>query len=236
MNPCSSKSIISPKKSTKRKRLSTPPKVKELIKGLGLDSSKSFCNHSNRHSHSTSHSQSNSHNYSNSLNHSNSHNHSKCPSESYMESLRLTPEVTKKTRKFKNYKFVKTFESINDIDAYVRTVSKNGYKIDKNNGNVNCSICKLNFLDGDEKHKMEQQYWKCLCGVPSCDLAWKVNKCCNEETWYFAQSGELHPHDWVVVRTPGQKPKKRFGIAKNVQAIFKEFLKKDETMSATDLR
>ena len=38
--------------------------------------------------------------------------------------------------------------------------------------------------------------------------AWKVNKCCNEETWYFAQSGEL------------QKPKNRFGIAKNVMVIY----------------
>ena len=70
---------------------------------------------------------------------------------------------------------------------------------------------------------------QCLCGVSSCDLAWKVNKCCNEETWYFAQ-------DWVVVRTPCKKPKKWFEIAKNVQAIFKDLKKKDVTMSATDLR
>jgi len=66
--------------------------------------------------------------------------------------------------------------------------------------------------------------------------AWKVNKCCNEETWYFAQSGELHPKGWVLVRAPGQRPKKRFGIAKNVMVIYTDFLKKDETMSATDLR
>ena len=105
MNPCTSKSIASSQKRAKRKRTSTPPKVKEMIESLGLNSSSSFGNN-----HSTSH------------NHSNSHNHSKCPSDSYIESLRLTPEVVpKKTRKFKNYKFVKTSESINYIDAYVRT-------------------------------------------------------------------------------------------------------------------
>ncbi len=77
-----------------------------------------------------------------------------------------------------------------------------------------------------DKHKMEQQYWVCLCGVPSCELAWKVNKCCNIETWYLAQNGELHPVDWVYVRQPGQKPKKRYGIAINVQNIYKKWLKK----------
>jgi hypothetical protein len=235
MNP--SKPISTPKKGDlKRKRNSTPPKVKEIINGLGLDSSRSFSNSkSNNNSNSNASNHSNINNESNTNNHSNCNNHSKCPSESYMDSLHLSPEA-KNTKKRKNYKFVKTFESINDIDAYVRTVSKNGYKIDKNNGLVNCSICELNFDDGDDKHKMEQQYWKCLCGVPSCDLAWKVNKCSNEATWYFAQSGELHPQDWVVVRAPGQKPKKRFGIAKNVMVLYTEFLKKCETMSATDMR
>ena len=35
------------------------------------------------------------------------------------------------------------------------------------------------------------------------------------------QNGELHPVDWVYVRQPGQKPKKRYGIAINVQNIYK---------------
>ncbi len=88
----------------KRKRQSTPSKVKEIINGLGLDSSKSFSN----------------------SNHSKSNNNSK-----------------------------------NDNNS----VSKNGYKIDKNNGPINCTICKINFSDDDDKHKMENQYWKCLCGA-----------------------------------------------------------------------
>ena len=96
MNPCTSKSKISPKKrGLKRKRHSTPPKIKEMIQGLGLDSSRSFCS-SNNHTHSNSHSHSNSHTHSNTHTHSNSHTHSnnlKSPSESYMESLRLTPEA-----------------------------------------------------------------------------------------------------------------------------------------------
>ena len=109
--------------------------------------------------------------------------------------------------------------------------TKSGYKIDKNNGPVKCSIC-----CNSDNHKMEQQYWVCLCGVPSCDLAWKVNKCSNSETWYLAQNGQLHPDDWVYVRHPGQKKKKRYGVAINVQNIYTKWLKKDETLSACDLR
>ena len=98
--------------------------------------------------------------------------------------------------------------------------TKSGYKVDKNNGLVNCSICDHNY----DKHEMQQQYWVCLCGVASCELAWKINKCCQNQQWYFAQSGELHPKEWVCVRAPGQKPKKRYGIAKNVQEIYLTFL------------
>ena len=233
MNP--SKPAFSPKKTDlKRKRQSPPSKVKEIINGLELDSSRSFSN--SNHSKSNNNSNANNSNTNNHSNHSNCNNHSKCSNESYIESLRLTPEAPKEKKKRKEYKFVKTFESIIDIDAYIRTVSKNGYKIDKNNGPINCTICKINFSDGDDKHKMENQYWKCLCGVPSCDLAWRVNKCSNEDVWYFAQSGEIHPQDWVVVRAPGQKPKMRFGIAKNVEVLYTDFLKKCETMSATDMR
>ena len=82
---------------------------------------------------------------------------------------------------------------------------------------------------------MEQQYWVCVCGVASCELAWKVNKCCFNQLWYFAQNGELHPKEWVSVRAPGQKPIKRYGIAKNVQEIYAAWLIKDETRTACDM-
>ena len=98
-------------------------------------------------------------------------------SKSYLDSLRLSPEQPVKRKARKNYQFVKAFDSLSELDAYVRMSTKIGYKIDKNNGPVKCSIC-----CNSDNHKMEQQYWVCLCGVPSCDLAWKVNKCSNSET------------------------------------------------------
>ena len=46
-----------------------------------------------------------------------------------------------------------------------------------NNGHVNCTTCKLNFMDENDKRKS-------IGNVYEVFQAWKVNKCCNEETWY----------------------------------------------------
>ena len=94
-----------------------------------------------------------------------------------LDSLRLSPEQPVKRKARKNYQFVKAFDSLSELDAYVTMSTKSGYKIEKNNRPVKCSLC-----CNSDNHKMEQQYWVCLCGVPSCDLAWKVNKCSNSET------------------------------------------------------
>ena len=59
-------------------------------------------------------------------------------SKSYLYSLRLSPEQPVKRKARKNYQFVKKFESLSDLDAYVRMSTKSGYKTDKNNGPVNC--------------------------------------------------------------------------------------------------
>ena len=52
----------------------------------------------------------------------------------------------------------------------------------------------------------------------------------------MAQNGEIHPTDWVYVKAPGEKPKKRYGIALNVKEIYTSWLIKDETLTALDLR
>jgi hypothetical protein len=228
--------ISKPKKKTKRNLKSkTPPEVSKLLNTIGLDSSSSFI--SSRSSSSSKNKSS----FSSESSNSNSGNQAKgsspnvtCISSSYNESLQMSPiEKTKSDKRIrKNYKFIRTFESLTEMDTYVRSATKNSYKINKNNGPVKCSICPYN----SDKHLMEQQYWICLCGVKCCELAWKVNKCCNNKTWYFAQSGELHPNNWVYVRAPGEKPKKRYGIALNVQEIYTSWLKKDETLTALDLR
>jgi hypothetical protein len=96
MNP--SKPAFSPKKTDlKRKRQSPPSKVKEIINGLGLDSSRSFSN--SNHSKSNNNSNANNSNTNNHSNHSNCNNHSKCSNESYIESLRLTPEAPKEKKR-----------------------------------------------------------------------------------------------------------------------------------------
>ena len=82
---------------------------------------------------------------------------------------------------------------------------------------------------------MQQQYWVCLCGVdclesPWKELAWKVNKCCQNQQWYFAQSGELHPKEWGMYQSSRPKAEKKYDIAKNVQKIYLAWLKKDETI------
>ena len=227
------------KRVTKRKKsvspiknlpnVTAPPQVVQLLKGLGLDSSSSL----------TSSSPSSPRNHSSPIKYpTTSHDvtsHTECSennlSQSYMDSLRLeaSPKVK---RKRKVYTFIRTFDALVDIDIYVRTASKNGYKISHNNGLVKCSLCAHNH----DKHDMQQQYWFCLCGDPACDLAWKINKCEKGSEWYFAQSGEFHPKEYVFVRAPGHLPKKRYGIALNVQEIYASWLKKNETLTACDLR
>ena len=145
---------------------------------------------------------------------------------------KLSKESKKNGKKRKNYKFVKTFNELSEVDAYVRTVSINGYKVSHNNGLVKCSICPHNF----DKHERDQRYWKCACGDKSCELGWKVNKCENNNTWYFAQTGELHEKDYVKVRAPNQLPKKRYGIAINVKIIYTKWLDKNDSLTALDLR
>ena len=175
MNPCS------PSKGNKKRRnkSKTPPSVKKVIDDLfGADSS-IFVNTLNRSksfngslklsqsksSHDQSHSWAKQCDASCSrLNHtpnaSNIELNKTQLSSSYIVSLNETPkQKTKKARQ--NYKFVRTFNSLNDVDAYVRTITKSGYKIGHNNGPVKCTICDHN----GNKHQMEQQYWSCFCGV-----------------------------------------------------------------------
>ena len=41
--------------------------------------------------------------------------------------------------------------------------------------------------------------------------------------------------EYVFVRAPGQLPKKRYGISFNIKEIFTKWLKKNESLTATDL-
>jgi hypothetical protein len=62
----------------------------------------------------------------------------------------------------KVYKFCETFDTKEDLDKYLRSKVKLGYKVNKNNGQVGCTACKNQI---GSRHKMEQNYLICNCGV-----------------------------------------------------------------------
>jgi hypothetical protein len=117
----------------------------------------------------------------------------------------------------------------------MRETFKIGFKINKNNGPVGCTACK----EYKSKHKMEQQYLTCKCGVASCALSWKINSCIYSDNWNLFQHGDLHNIEYDTAcstRVLGQKPTKRYGIALCVQKIFYSWLKRNKRMTAFDLR
>ena len=131
------------------------------------------------------------------------------------------------------YTFKNCFNSRQECDTHIRTISKYGYTIRHNNGLVNCGVCQHNY----DKHKMVQMYWMCNCGEKSCSLGWKINSCEKSGEWLLSQTGDLHDDDYVVTtRVKGQKPKKRYGIALHVREIYEEWLGRNDIMTAHDLR
>ena len=80
-------------------------------------------------------------------------------------------------------------------------------------------------------------YWQCSC-KKGCPLAWVVNWCKNDSKWYLAQAGETHEPKYgsLMTKTPGQKPKERYGIALNIKLLYDEWLRRKESTTACDLR
>ena len=119
--------ISKPKKTTKRNLKSkTPPEVSKLLNTIGLDSSSSFSSRSSSSSKNKS-------GFSSESSNSNSGNQAKgssqnvtCISSSYNESLQMSPiDKTKSDKRIrKNYKFIRTFESLTEMDTYVRSSTK----------------------------------------------------------------------------------------------------------------
>jgi hypothetical protein len=142
----------------------------------------------------------------------------------------------KKVRTRRKYSFRKKFESKAAIDKYIRTQTHYGYRINKNNGEVNCTACSKNF----DKHLMKQEWLTCKCGADSCILAWKIN-CCplSGDKWNLYQSGDFHTvdHDFACsVRVIGKKPRARYGVALAVREFYNKWLAKNNRMTAFDLR
>ncbi len=144
----------------------------------------------------------------------------------------LSPQIKKKVRKMYNLN-IQNFESIEDLDDYMRTVSLKFKKT--HNNDVNCSACKLNH----DNHKMSQIYFICQCKESECSLGWRAVHCCKVDSmWCLYQSGVLHdiPKDYKKkMRADGKKIPHAQGITLSIQKIFKSWLKKDDMMTANKL-
>lgn len=137
----------------------------------------------------------------------------------------------------KTYAFIKNFESLIELDTFLRTENSSNI-ITTHNTNVNCTQCN-NYKDC-AKHKMVQMYRKCNCNKHECTLTYKINKCEYSKIWNLSFFGS-HPtpcpmkDSSVDVRSPGKKAHKRYGVALIVQSIYESWLAKDNNMTAQQL-
>ena len=113
MQPCTSSSLKTPYKRKKTK--GTPSPIKKYISKLGLDSSSSFVSSKTSSPKLLS---------PNVTKISNEDEEDQNLSKSYMDSLKLSPEQPVKRKARKNYQFVKTFDSLAELDSYIRISTK----------------------------------------------------------------------------------------------------------------
>ena len=151
-------------------------------------------------------------------------------------SLRETAFIGKiDARGRKTYTWIKQFESLIDLDTYLRTENASNI-ITTHNTNVNCTQC----VSHNVKHKMVQMYRKCKCNKPDCTLTYKINKCEFNKIWNLSVYGAHLVKDTVKdtsvnVRSPGKKSHKRYGVALVVQSIYESWLNKDNNLTAQQL-
>jgi hypothetical protein len=85
---------------------------------------------------------------------------------------------------------------------------------------------------------MEQIYFVCQCGI-DCGLGWRAVSCCKEDSmWCLYQAGQLHELDPSIrknLRAIGKKVPAPNGIALRVRNIYKDWLERDDMMSANRL-
>ena len=141
-----------------------------------------------------------------------------------------------KTNK-RNFKLLKTFDNLKEMDDYIRTYNEFSLKT-THNSNVNCTHCGK--CSSFNKHKMSQIYMKCTCGMKTCSLAYKINHCEKNDFFILSECGaHIEPDEFeessINVRTSKQRPKKRFGIAIRIQQILQKWLKKDCSRTAKKL-
>ena len=129
--------------------------------------------------------------------------------------------VPKPKRTRASYELVTSFETLADVDAFIRLNTSFNLKITHNEP-VPCSFCKSKVND----HLMEQIYKKCKCG--SCDLKYAIRSCQSNRTlWLLYQSGS-HQCDNI-------EPCVNYDIPLVIKELFKQFLHEDNSLTAKKL-
>ena len=164
-----------------------------------------------------------------------------CLSSTKYSSPRDSP-VKKTSRVRKTYYEVKIFNSIIDLDCFVR--ENNEYSVVTTHSNSpNCTQCTANC----DNHKMSVIYRKCKCLNKRCALTYKITRCQSGTNWILYQNGE-HPsestnntlensiNESISVRANSkQKPRQKHGVALKIIDIFNGWLKKDSSLTGQQL-
>ena len=150
--------------------------------------------------------------------------------------------VKKTSRVRKTYYEVKIFNSIIDLDCYVR--ENNEYSVVTTHSNsLNCTQCTANC----DYHKMSVIYRKCKCLNKRCALTYKITRCQSGTNWILYQNGEHQSestndtlensiNESISVRANSkQKPRQKHGVALKIIDIFNGWLKKDSSLTGQQL-
>ena len=106
-----------------------------------------------------------------------------------LSSTKLPSPKAKPSKIRKKYFEVKIFDTIIDLDCFVR--EQNEFSIvTTHSNNVNCTQCS----SSDKEHKMSVMYRKCKCNKHECSLSYKITKCKNGKNWILYQNGS-HPNN-----------------------------------------
>ena len=164
-----------------------------------------------------------------------------CLSSTKNNSTHESP-VKKTSRVRKTYYEVKVFNSIIDLDCYVRENNEHSV-VTTHSNSPNCTQCTANC----DNHKMSVIYRKCKCLNKRCALTYKITRCQKGTNWILYKNGEHllestndtldnSINESITVRANNkQKPRQKHGVALKIIDIFNGWLKKDSSLTGQQL-
>jgi hypothetical protein len=101
-----------------------------------------------------------------------------------LSSTKNPSPANKNSRIRKKFFEVKVFNSIIDLDCWVRENNECSI-VTTHSNNPNCNHCTSN----DKEHKMSVIYRRCKCNKVDCSLTYKISKCQKGSNWVLFQNG-----------------------------------------------